>query len=250
MTTKSTPIPKTPEGTKWKKVQHDNAVTWLASWTENVQGQIKYVMLNPSSKLKGEKDMMKYEKARQLNKKVDVIRDSYRDDFKSKEMRVRQRAVAMYFIDKLALRAGNEKDDDQADTVGCCSLRVEHIKLEEELNGKQYVVVFDFLGKDSIRYYNEVSVEKRVFKNLQLFMENKEPGDDLFDRLSTTILNKHLNEQMEGLTAKVFRTYNASRTLQEQLDQLTEEDMTVNEKILAYNRANRAVAILCNHQRA
>ena len=40
---------------------------------------------------------------------------------------VRQRAVALYFIDKLALRAGNEKDEDEADTVGCCSLRVEHI---------------------------------------------------------------------------------------------------------------------------
>lgn len=39
-------------------------VTWLASWTENVQNSIKYVMLNPSSKLKGEKDMEKYEKAR------------------------------------------------------------------------------------------------------------------------------------------------------------------------------------------
>jgi DNA topoisomerase I len=84
----------------------------------------------------------------------------------------------------LALRAGNEKDEDQADTVGCCSLRVEHIQLHEELNGKEYVVVFDFLGKDSIRYYNEVPVEKRVFKNVQIFMENKKPGDDLFDRLN------------------------------------------------------------------
>ena len=38
------------------------------------------------------------------------------------------RATALYFIDKLALRAGNEKDTDEtADTVGCCSLRVEHI---------------------------------------------------------------------------------------------------------------------------
>jgi DNA topoisomerase I len=52
------------------------------------------------------------------------------------------------------------------------------------------------------------------------------------------------------LTAKVFRTYNASITLQNQLDELTEEGMTVAEKLLAYNRANRAVAILCNHQRA
>lgn len=48
----------------------------------------------------------------------------------------------------------------------------------------------------------------------------------------------------------MFRTYNASHTLQQQLDELTPEDGTVAEKVLAYNRANRAVAILCNHQRA
>lgn len=66
------------------------------------------------------------------------------------------------------------------------------------------VVVFDFLGKDSIRYYNEVSVEKRVFKNLQLFKENKKDGDDLFDRLNTTMLNEHLKELMDGNTAKIF----------------------------------------------
>ncbi|XP_049962633.1 DNA topoisomerase I, mitochondrial isoform X1 [Schistocerca serialis cubense] len=243
-------VPKPPEGHKWKEVRHDNNVTWLASWTENVQGQVKYIMLNPSSKLKGEKDWQKYETARKLAKSIEKIRAEYREDWKSKEMRIRQRAVALYFIDKLALRAGNEKDEDQADTVGCCSLRVEHISLHEEKDGKECVVVFDFLGKDSIRYYNEVSVEKRVFKNLQLFMENKSTGDDLFDRLNTSILNKHLNELMEGLTAKVFRTYNASITLQEQLKQLTNPDFTVAEKILAYNRANRAVAILCNHQRS
>ncbi|XP_011877798.1 PREDICTED: DNA topoisomerase I, mitochondrial isoform X1 [Vollenhovia emeryi] len=247
---KDSNIPKPPAGHKWKEVRHDPNVTWLASWTENIQGQVKYVMLNPSSKLKGEKDWQKYETARKLAQSIDKIRAEYREDWKSKEMRIRQRAVALYFIDKLALRAGNEKDEDQADTVGCCSLRVEHIKLHEVRDAKEYVVVFDFLGKDSIRYYNEVPVEKRVFKNLQLFMENKSPGDDLFDRLNTTVMNKHLNELMEGLTAKVFRTYNASWTLQQQLDKLTDPDETEAEKILSYNRANRAVAILCNHQRS
>lgn len=73
----------------------------MASWTENVQGQVKYVMLNPSSKLKGEKDWQKYETARKLAKCVDKIRQDYREDWKSKEMRIRQRAVAMYFIDKV-----------------------------------------------------------------------------------------------------------------------------------------------------
>jgi DNA topoisomerase-1 len=114
----------------------------------------------------------------------------------------------------------------------------------------RYVVAFDFLGKDSIRYQNEVPVDKQVFKNVKLFMENKEPKDDLFDRLDTPSLNAHLKTLMPGLTAKVFRTYNASITLQQQLDNLTEDDMSIQEKLLAYNRANRQVAILCNHQRS
>eukprot|EP00088_Acartia_fossae_P036681 TRINITY_DN3788_c0_g1_i5.p1 TRINITY_DN3788_c0_g1~~TRINITY_DN3788_c0_g1_i5.p1 ORF type:complete len:970 (-),score=493.65 TRINITY_DN3788_c0_g1_i5:651-3560(-) len=247
---KDSEFPKPPPGHKWKKVQHDNAVTWLASWTENIQGQIKYVMLNPSSKLKGEKDWQKYEKARKLKEKIDNIRQDYMEDMKSKEMRVRQRAVALYFIDKLALRAGNEKDEDQADTVGCCSLRFEHIELHDQLDGKEHVVEFDFLGKDSIRYQNAVAVEKRVFKNLKLFMEDKKEGDDLFDRLNTAILNQYLNSLMDGLTAKVFRTYNASFTLQQQLNELTNDEDPIQAKLLSYNRANRAVAVLCNHQRA
>ncbi|XP_062396672.1 DNA topoisomerase 1 [Sardina pilchardus] len=243
--------PKPPPGTKWKEVRFDNKVTWLASWTENIQGSIKYIMLNPSSRIKGEKDWQKYETARRLKSCVGRIRNQYREDWKSKEMRIRQRAVALYFIDKLALRAGNEKEEGEtADTVGCCSLRVEHIKLYPEMDGQEYVVEFDFLGKDSIRYYNKMPVEKRVFKNLQLFLENKQPEDDLFDRLNTSILNKHLQELMEGLTAKVFRTYNASITLQQQLKELTCGDDNLPAKILSYNRANRAVAILCNHQRA
>ncbi|KAJ8412242.1 hypothetical protein AAFF_G00145090 [Aldrovandia affinis] len=243
--------PKPPPGTKWKEVRHDNKVTWLVSWTENIQGSIKYIMLNPSSRIKGEKDWQKYETARRLKKCVGRIRAQYREDWKSKEMRIRQRSVALYFIDKLALRAGNEKEEGEtADTVGCCLLRVEHICLSPEKDGQEFVVEFDFLGKDSIRYYNKVPVEKRVFKNLQLFMENKQPEDDLFDRLNTSILNKHLQELMDGLTAKVFRTYNASITLQQQLKELTSPEENLPAKILSYNRANRAVAILCNHQRA
>uniref|UniRef100_A0A8R1XQI3 DNA topoisomerase I n=1 Tax=Onchocerca volvulus TaxID=6282 RepID=A0A8R1XQI3_ONCVO len=231
-------IPKPPEGHRWKEVRHDNTVTWLCSWTENILGSIKYIMLNPSSKIKGEKDYEKFETARRLKGIVGSIRENYTKDLKSKEMR-------------LALRAGNEKDvDEAADTVGCCSLRCEHIELHEKLDDNDYVVEFDFLGKDSIRYYNKVPVEKRVFKNLKLFMENKSGNDDLFDRLDTASLNKYLQSLMPGLTAKVFRTYNASITLQQQLEKLTKDDSTPPELLLCYNRANRQVAILCNHQRA
>lgn len=159
-------------------------------------------------------------------------------------MHDRQMATATYLIDIFTLRAGGEKGDDEADTVGCCSLRYEHITLKPPNK-----VIFDFLGKDSIRFYQEVEVDKQVFKNLRIFKKNpKQPGDDLFDRITPTLLNRHFQNYMKGLTAKVFRTYNASKTMQDQLDLIANEG-TVAEKVVKFNAANRTVAILCNHQR-
>ncbi|KAI9334492.1 hypothetical protein DFJ73DRAFT_36747 [Zopfochytrium polystomum] len=241
---KDADIPKPPAGHKWADVTHDNTVTWLAMWKENVNDNIKYIFLAATSSLKGQSDLKKFEKARGLKQHVDRIRKDYTAGWKDREMAVRQRSTAMYLIDRFALRAGNEKGDDEADTVGCCSLRFEHITLEPPNK-----VIFDFLGKDSIRYYNEVLVDEQVFKNLKIFKrEPKKEGDLLFDRMSTALLNKELGKYMEGLTAKVFRTFNASYTFQEELKR-TPENATIQEKILAYNRANRQVAILCNHQR-
>lgn len=55
---------------------------------------------------------------------------------------------------------------------------------------------------------------------------------------------------MPGLTAKVFRTYNASFTMSTLLQKLTnDKNMPVAEKIKLYNDCNREVAILCNHKR-
>ncbi|WRT70319.1 uncharacterized protein IL334_007317 [Kwoniella shivajii] len=242
---KDAPLPQANIPGKWKGVQHDNTVTWLAHWKENVNGNAKYVFLSAGSSWKGQSDRAKFEKARELIKHVDKIRKDYTEDLKSKVMADRQRATALYFIDRLALRAGNEKGEDEADTVGCCSLRFEHVTLTPP-----NTVVFDFLGKDSMRFFQEVQVDAQVFKNIKLFKaEPKKKGDDLFDRLTTTLLNKHLNSMMPGLTAKVFRTYNASWTFQKQLKN-TPKNGTVAEKIAAYNTANREVAILCNHQKS
>eukprot|EP01147_Barroeca_monosierra_P001333 gene1333-4514_t len=238
-------IPSAPDGHRWREVRHDSTVTWLASWTENVQNTTKYVMLAQDSHIKGRTDWKKYETARQLHKCVDQIRQNYTNELKSKLMLERQRATALYFIDKLALRAGGEKDpEEQADTVGCCSLRVEHVRRLPENK-----LVFDFLGKDCIRYYNEVQVEYGIWKNIGHFQKNKNEGDQLFDLLTASSLNEYLRELLPGLTAKVFRTYNASITLQEQL-KVTPVDGSIEEKMLAYQRANRQVAILCNHQRS
>ena len=55
--------------------------------------------------MQGEKDWEKYEVARKLKSCVDNIRSQYLRDLKSREMRTRQRAVALYFIDKVCFEA-------------------------------------------------------------------------------------------------------------------------------------------------
>ncbi|KAJ9495095.1 DNA topoisomerase 1 [Exophiala xenobiotica] len=241
---KEATVPVPPEGHKWKSVKHDKEGTWLAMWQENINGNYKYVMLAASSDVKGQSDYKKFEKARELKKHIDRIRKDYRKDLKSELMADRQKATAMYLIDQFALRAGNEKGEDEAETVGCCSLKYEHITLRAPCT-----VIFDFLGKDSIRFHEEFEVDPQVFKNLKIFKKApKKEGDDIFDRLTTTQLNNHLKSYMPGLTAKVFRTYNASFTMSKLLTEMKSEG-TIPEKIKDYNDANRKVAILCNHKR-
>lgn len=243
---KNAQVPQPPAGHKWKAIQHDNKATWLAMWQENINGAYKYVMLAANSAIKGQSDFKKFEKARELKKHISRIRKDYERELKSEIMADRQRATAMYLIDKFALRAGNEKDaENEAETVGCCSLKYEHITLREP-----NTVIFDFLGKDSIRFYDEVTVDRQVFKNLRMFKKTpKKDGDDIFDRLTTSQLNKHLGSYMQGLTAKVFRTYNASFTMSTLLKGLEVKNLTIPEKVKLYNDCNREVAILCNHKR-
>jgi hypothetical protein len=59
-------IPEPPAGHKWKTVVHKNDATWLATWQENVNNAFKYVFLAATSTWKGQSDLQKYEKAREL----------------------------------------------------------------------------------------------------------------------------------------------------------------------------------------
>lgn len=197
------PVPEPNAPGKWGKVIHDNTVTWLAHWKENINGNAKYVFLAAGSSLKGQSDMQKFEKARELKvgqflpaplppyiyyqtsalqKHIDDVRNDYNAKLISKITADRQLATALYFIDRLALRAGNEKGEDEADTVGCCSLRYEHVTLKPPDQ-----LVFDFLGKDSIRYYNVVDVEPQIYKNVRIFKgDGKSEGDLIFDRVTVS----------------------------------------------------------------
>jgi len=243
-------------GHAWKSVQHDPTVTWMCAWIENVQSQNKYVQLAASSSFKGKSDLEKYEKAIRLKHCIGKVRKDYTTKLKSKEKEERQMATAMWLIDKLALRVGGEKGDDEADTVGCCSLRKEHLTF---LPGDDsFSCELEFLGKDSMLFKQTIKFDNpvygelgpKIYSCLKQFCSGKAPTDQIFETLVPSTLNKHLNSLMKGLTAKVFRTYNASFTLEDLLP--TPESLvglTVPEMIAKYNDANREVAILCNHQK-
>ncbi|KAK1426569.1 hypothetical protein QVD17_15245 [Tagetes erecta] len=208
---KDAPIPECPiPGESWKEIRHDCTVTWLANWNDPINtNKFKYVALASSSSLKDLNDKEKYEKAEMLKGYIQDIRKAYTKDFGSKDVTKRQIAVATYLIDKVVLSAGNEKDDDdEADTVGCCTLKVKNVE-----PSPPNILKFDFVGKDTIRNQIEVEVELPVFKAIQQFRTGKKGGDDLFDKLDTSKWNAYLQELMPGLTAEVFRTCYASITL-------------------------------------
>ena len=238
---------------KWGNIIHDNSVIWLATWKDEINGKNKYVFTSMDSIFKSKSDESKFDLARKLKRKANTIRQQYENQLNSDDNRVRQLATALYFIDNLALRVGGKKDSkEEADTVGVTSLRVEHITLLPP-----NIVKLDFLAKDSVRFCKKVNVSKPVFDNLMVFTSNKSKKEQLFDLISASTMNSYLDNFMSGLTAKVWRTYNASTLFQKEIDKINEEKVKAiheNERvsylITMFNQANTTVALLCNHQKS
>lgn len=272
---------------KWGEIIHEPKSYWLASWKDLITGKTKYVWLSDKSDIKASKDEVKFNTARELGKIINSVRKKYTADMAGSNLKTKQTATAVYFIDIFALRVGNEKGEDEADTVGTVSLRVEHIKL---LGDNQ--IELDFLGKDSVRYINKFKVIQIVYENLSKFIKGKKSDDDIFDQINTNDVNKYLKKFMKKLTARVFRTYNSSQLYQDEILKLlnstdkkqTHYDAikgfsyntsrgsrsnshtsgsrsnshtsgsrsskhTAEEIIKIINDANIAVAMLCNHQK-
>ncbi len=258
---KDAPIPK-PNVTNekgnnnWGKIIHNSEVVWLATWTDNISGKNKYVFTSMESIFKSKSDMDKFDIARKLKRKVNQIRAAYYEDMKSTDIVKQQLSTALYLIDNLALRVGGVKDvKEKADTVGVTSLRVEHITILPT-GSENNTIKLDFLGKDSVRYCKKVQVDNICYNNIKSFIQNKNKKEDLFDKISSSSLNNYLNNMMEGLTAKVWRTYNASMLFQKELDKVNPnildkmpEGEKINYLISIFNQANTAVALLCNHQK-
>ncbi|MFL2932902.1 MAG: DNA topoisomerase I [Nitrososphaerales archaeon] len=242
---KKAKVPNCPiKNKKWGKIIHDNESTWLAKWHDQLTNKDKYVWLSDTSTIRQEQDRAKYEKAINLQKSIIKIRKHIENNLGSKDEKIQKTATVAYLIDNLAMRVGDEKDEDEADTVGATTLRVEHITI----SGNK--VEFDFLGKDSVRWKKTIEGDKQFVKNIQDFIKGKKPSEAIFDKISSTDVNKFLADCKKGITAKVFRTFHASNQVNDYLNKCglksVDDDYL---KIYHAKMANLEAAIQCNHKK-
>ena len=251
---------KTLEG-DWKELIWAPDTMWIAKWTDELTGKVKYIWLHDSTPIKQERESAKFDKALQVEKRIVEIRDHITEGLRSDKAQRRMVAAACYLIDSLSLRVGDEKDPDEADTVGATTLRAEHLAFKKDS------IVFDFLGKDSVPWHKEITPAPEVYTELKELHDDaierlasfnarktkKTKADpkkiaQIFPSISSTHVNRFLSEVYPDLTAKVFRTYHASTIMREQLkkSKAKKADPEFIKKE-AFKRANLEVARVMNH---
>ena len=220
---------------------------WIASWMDALTQKRKYVWLADTAGIKQERDQAKYDKAKNLAKGIENVKAHIVKDMQSKEHKTKRIATACYLIYRTAMRVGDEKDPDEADTVGATTLRKEHIKLTGN------TIEFDFLGKDSVRWQESIPAEgldKQFHDNLKELISNKKDTQEIFDDITSRHVNAYYSTLVKGLTAKVFRTYLASSVVSKYLrnhDNIKSESNM--KKLFHAKLANLDAAIMCNHKR-
>lgn len=237
-----------PEG-QWKSIIENRGATWLASWTDYLTQKTKYVWLADTSEIKQSMDKAKYLKAETLSSGIAKILDHMAKDMASRDSKKRKISTVCYMIYRTAMRVGDEKDPDEADTVGATTLRKEHVTISDT------AIKFDFLGKDSVRWEETIPCanprDERLRANLKEIISGKKPKDEIFDGIRSSHVNAYYSGIVKGLSAKVFRTYSATKVVKKHLAEHVDDvkDATPHQKIYRAKRANLEAAIMCNHKR-
>jgi len=228
---------------KWKTIVWNPDFLWIAKWDDKLSGREKYIWLSDTSSIKQEREIEKLNKAKELEKKFENVKNYIINNLNSQDLKKRKIATVCYLIDELSLRVGDEKDEDEADTVGATTLTPNNIIILPN-----NLVKFDFLGKDSVRWEKDIILPEQVVNNLKEFIANTKSF--VFDGVKSEDVNAFFNEALEGLTAKVFRTYHASQTVKDYLEKnkAKKDDPEVYKKYIV-TMANLQAAIICNHKR-
>lgn len=246
-----------PDG-QWAEIVWLPESLWVARWYDQLSDKFKYIWLSDTAPVKQQREASKFDKAIELEARIDEVRAEIEQGLTDANPRRRMVATACYLIDALCLRVGDEKDPDEADTVGATTLRPEHVLIRED-----GAVEFEFLGKDSVAWHKTLQPPAVVLDNLRELSRNARPSraattDDrghptrdlpqLFPDVTSATVNRFLSSVMPGLSAKVFRTHHASMAVSQSLNQsgVRLQDPEY-KKWKAATLANLDAAVLCNH---
>ncbi len=226
----------------WKEIVWEPDKMYVAKWADKLTGKIKYVWFSDSAFLKQNREKEKFKKAEELGKQIAAIEQHIISNLDAEDETKRKVATVCWLILKPNMRVGDEKDPDEADTVGAITLRPEHIKIDGD------TLHFDFLGKDCVRWEKSVQAPAAVIRNIEHYAENSK--DYLFEGVDSKKVSRFLSEKMPGLTAKVFRTWRCTKTVKEELAKsgTAKEDPVYVKKFHA-KMANLKVAEVANHKR-
>jgi DNA topoisomerase-1 len=233
-------IPK-PSG-NWRGIVWEPEKMYIAKWQDKLSGKIKYVWFSDSAFLKQMREREKFKKADKLGDVIPKIEEHILKNLDDENEKRRKIATVCWLIFELNLRVGDEKDSGEADTVGAITLRPEHIKIDGE------TLHFDFLGKDSVRWVKSVKAPHNVISNVEHFSEASKGY--LFEGTDSKKVTRFLSEKMDGLTAKVFRTWRTTQAVKEYLDNshVKRED-AVYVKHFHAKMANLRGAEIANHKK-
>lgn len=195
---------KRPVASKDVVLNTSNNVPWVAKYTDSLSNETKYIMIKGNGDGRDEK---KYETARNMYHRLKKIRQNVKQDMENGD----ECATCVAIIDATCMRAGIEKNTtEEADTVGCCSLRVKHVSLLP-----RHTIRFRFPGKDSIMWDTRMK-NVDVYENLRRLVRNKKKDDAIFS-VKPCQLNKYLQSIVPGVSAKSFRTCHASSIMSRRL---------------------------------
>lgn len=237
------PTPKTPTGEIWGGRTFEPTALWVAKWKDRFSEKTKYIWIADSARLKQVREKEKFDNARILEVNIERVREHILNNLDSEDPVRRQVSTAAYLIDVLKLRVGDEKESDEADTVGATTLRGSHVKINSD-----NTVKFDFVGKDFVRWVKTIELPPQVVKNLKEFIGKS--NEQIFTGVRSDLVNEFLNEAMPGLTAKVFRTYHATKIVSDYLgENRPSPDAADSEKKYVATMANLQAAVACHHKR-
>jgi len=243
----------------WQEIVWQPDDLWVARWKDKLSGKMKYIWLSDTAPIKQAREAEKFDQAIELHAELEQVRARIQQELSHPDAKRSKIATACYLIDVLGLRVGDEKDPDEADTVGATTLRPEHVTLHADGAAE-----FRFRGKDYVQWHKRIELPEAVYHNLEeLILDARPPGNgnrsnnkrhptrdkpQIFPDIRSQDVNAFLSELLPGLTAKVFRTHHATQVVREHLasDGVQPDDPEY-EKWKAANMANLQAAVFCNH---